>query len=331
MIVIVNGPEALTRLFDRAVLLDGDYIGAVHPFEIYDDERIDYLYHTLEHLVSFHIREGKYENFVIPYVFESPESLADLRKRLSNYDDEIYTFRLTASDAAIEERIIKREGVTGEDVAWYLNRYRELVAIQEQASRYGDMGFKIDTTGYSVAQTADVIWDNIHESIQLLPYDAKWEELYAMERSLIDDAIGDKILDIHHIGSTAIQKIPAKPIIDIMIVVRSLEKAQCLIFPLRLLGYSYINYPQNIDRWFFRKGVPRTHHIHVVEEDSDTLKDHLDFREAMRADKKTREGYAELKTMLAASYEKCRAQYAENKGLFIASTLQEWRQRCTSS
>jgi predicted kinase len=172
MIVIINGPcgigktsvaEALTRHFNRAVMLDGDYIGNVHPFEIYDDERIDYLYRTLQHLVAFHISEGNYSNFVINYVFETPDSLADLCQRLSPYEDEIYTFRLTASDAAVEERIIMREGENGEDVGWYLNRFRELIAIQDNAARYGDMGFVIDTTGYSIEQIGDIIWDKLHE------------------------------------------------------------------------------------------------------------------------------------------------------------------------
>ena len=340
MIVIITGPcgigktvvsEALTTHFNRAVMLDGDYIGAVHPFEIYDDARINYLYHTLEHMVAFHVREGDYHNFVNNYVFETPDSLADLRKRLSAYDDEIYAFRLTASEAVIEERIIKREGVNGEDVGWYLNRYRELVAIQEKAAQYGDMGFEIDTSCCSAGQTAAVIWENLHESITLLPYDAKWVELYAMECVLIADALGDKILDIYHIGSTAVPGLPAKPIIDIMIVVRSLDESVNLIYPVRLLGYSYINYPQNTDRWFFRKGVPRTHHVHIVEEGSETLKDHLDFRDALCTNPETREAYARLKSTLAVCYEKERAQYAENKDLYIARTLKEWRNRCISS
>ena len=339
MIVIITGPcgigktsvaEALTTHFDRAVLLDGDYIGAVHPFEIYDDERIDYLYRTLEFLTAFHIREGKYHNFVIPYVFETPDSLADLRMRLANYDDEIYAFRLIASDSAIEERIIKREGVAGEDVGWYLNRYRELVVIQENAARYGDMGFEVDTTGCTAVQVADVIWENLHERITLVPYDVKWPELYAEEKTLISGALADMILGTHHIGSTAVPGMPAKPIIDIMIAVRSLEKAHHLIYPLRLLGYRYINYPQNTDRWFFRKGVPRTHHIHIVEDGSDTQKDHLDFRNALRADDQTREAYAELKSTLAARNTQNRAKYAENKGEFIARVLKAWRCRCTS-
>ena len=119
MIIIITGPcgigktavsEVLPTRLGRAVMLDGDYIGAVHPFEIYDDARIAYLYHTLQHLVAFHRREGGYRYFVINYVFESPDSLADLCRRLVVHDNEIYVFRLTASDAAVAERIIKREG-----------------------------------------------------------------------------------------------------------------------------------------------------------------------------------------------------------------------------
>jgi GrpB-like predicted nucleotidyltransferase (UPF0157 family)/predicted kinase len=336
MIIIITGPcgigktsvsEALVTRFDRAVMLDGDYIGAVHPFDIYDAARIDYLYRTLQLLVAFHVREGHYHDFVLNYVFESPASLADLRQRLAPYDDEIYAFRLTAADAAIADRIIKREGQDGEAVAWYLNRYQDLVAIQEQAARYGDMGFEIDTTGCTADQTAGLIWDNVHESVALVPYDAKWEQQYAVERALIAEALGEQVLAIHHIGSTAVPGLIAKPVIDIMVVVPSLADAVPLIYPLRLLGYRYINYPQNTDRWFFRKGIPRTHHIHIVEEGSATLRDHLDFRDALFADAAAREAYAKVKEALAAEFATERARYAENKGSFVASTLKGWRNR----
>lgn len=63
--------------FDRSAMLDGDYLGAVHPFAIYDDARVAYLYKTITHLFEFHKAHG-YTNFVINYVFESPESLAAL-------------------------------------------------------------------------------------------------------------------------------------------------------------------------------------------------------------------------------------------------------------
>ncbi len=168
MIVIINGPNGigktstaweLSARFDRAVMLDGDHIGAVHPFEIYDDARITYLYRTLAHLIAFHQREGGYANFVINYVFESPESLEDLRRRLRPLDDRIYAFRLVAAESAIEARILARD--TGDDAAWHLNRFRELLAIQEAAARRGDLGEALDTTALSVAEAVDVIWRRV--------------------------------------------------------------------------------------------------------------------------------------------------------------------------
>ena len=84
----------------------------------------------------------------------------------------------------------------------------------------------------------------------------------------------------------------AKPVIDIMLVVRKLEDAIECIGPLSDLGYTFIDYPQNTDRRFFRKGVPRTHHVHIVAQGNAELKDHLAFRDALRADPHRRDQYA---------------------------------------
>ncbi|MFP4345771.1 MAG: AAA family ATPase [Anaerolineales bacterium] len=163
MIVIINGPCGvgkttvaweLNARFHRAVMLDGDYIGAVHPFAIYDEARVDYLYRTLRHLVAFHVEEGGYEHFIINYVFESPESLAQLQTLLADLAGPVVAFRLRASDEALERRIRARE----ERPDWYLRRYRELVAIQERAARRGEMGILIDTTGLTAAEVVDRIW-----------------------------------------------------------------------------------------------------------------------------------------------------------------------------
>jgi broad-specificity NMP kinase len=172
MIVIINGPcgigksttaERVTWKFDRAVFLDGDYIGSVHPFEIYDDARIEHLYQTLRHLVAFHIERGDYHNFVIPYVFESPESLAHLRALLADLDDEIYTFRLVCDPQALEQRL-RDSSRAPDDLSWYLNRAPELVRIQEAASHDGDLGYVVDTTARTPDEVADVIWALVHDA-----------------------------------------------------------------------------------------------------------------------------------------------------------------------
>jgi len=336
VIVIINGPCGigktsvaweLTDRFDRAVMLDGDYIGAVHPFEIYDDARITYLYQTLGHMVAYHIEHGGYHDFVINYVFETPESLAELRHLLADLDDEIYAFRLTASDKAIEARIRKRGQETDADLRWHLKRYKELVAIQEQAAARGDMGFVIDTTGQSASEVAGTIWQNLREAVELAPYDPGWPDQYEAERTKIAAALGDLAVEIHHIGSTAIPGLDAKPVIDTMVVVRRLDDAARCIAPLQTLGYTFVDYPQNTDRRFFRKGTPRTHHLHIVAASGQSLADHLDFRDALRADPALRRQYQELKSTLSTKYKHDRATYSERKGAFVKDVLAKERSR----
>ena len=333
MIIILNGPCGIGKTavawelnarFDRAVMLDGDYIGAVQPFEIYDPERVAYLYRTLHHLVAWHVEQGGYRNFVINYVFEQPESLAALRRLLSDLDDEIYAFRLVASDEAMEVRIRGRERSESE-LHWYLQRYQELVSIQEDAARHGDLGLVVDTTGRSAAEVAEAIWQNLREAVELAPYDPAWADQFAQERDHIMAVLGDLALEVHHIGSTAVPGLEAKPVIDIMVVVRRLEDAAACIGPLQQLGYAFVDYSQNTDRRFFRKGTPRTHHLHIVAAGSASLADHLDLRDALRAGPALREQYQGLKCTLAAQYRHDRATYSERKGVFIAAALAQWR------
>ena len=163
MIIIINGSvgvgksstaEALHWKFENSVNLDGDYIGFVHPFEIYDEERIDRLYRTLELLVRFYKEEG-FENFVINYVFESPDSLNDLIKLLHPFDQEIHAFWLTCNPEEQKNRILARPS---EDHSWELNRYIELNAIQQAAAGRGFIGQQIDTTDNSALEVAQMIW-----------------------------------------------------------------------------------------------------------------------------------------------------------------------------
>ena len=86
MIIIINDSlgvgkssvaERLHYKFDKSVHLDGDCIGDVQPFRIYDEARRNHLYRTMELLIGFHQKNG-YSNFVINYVFESPASLQKL-------------------------------------------------------------------------------------------------------------------------------------------------------------------------------------------------------------------------------------------------------------
>ena len=162
MIVILNGSVgvgkttvawALSQSFGKSVMLDGDYIGAVHPFRIYDDARVSHLYRTLAYLIRFHQKHG-YTNFVINYVFETPESLAELVSYLRPLDGDVHTFWLTCSAVEQRRRILKRKT---DQWAWELERFAELNSILEAASQRGDIGTRMDTTNKAIAEVVGAI------------------------------------------------------------------------------------------------------------------------------------------------------------------------------
>jgi broad-specificity NMP kinase len=166
MILIINGSlgvgktsvaEQLTWKFDKAVHLDGDAIGDVHPFEIYDPARIDHLYRTLGLLVKFHQQNG-YNNFVINYVFESAQSLGNLLALLRPLDPSLHVFWLTCSPQEQERRIRAR---SRDQVEWELARFVELQRNQSEAAQGGFIGVKVDTSEMSAAEVAGEIWAQI--------------------------------------------------------------------------------------------------------------------------------------------------------------------------
>ncbi|GAB6090601.1 HD domain-containing protein [Spirochaeta dissipatitropha] len=162
MIIILNGSvgtgksstmEALTAGFEQAVALDGDAIGDVQPFEIYDEERISYLYKTIEHLVRFHMNHG-YRNFVINYVFETPDQLARLSSSLQALGQEVHAFWLYCRDECQTARIRKR-GTN--QIDWELERFPVLNRILEQAHESGFIGTPLDNSNLTAKETAGEI------------------------------------------------------------------------------------------------------------------------------------------------------------------------------
>lgn len=166
MIIIINGSlgvgktsvaDELHWKFDKSIHLDGDAIGDVHPFEIYSTERIDHLYRTLELLIRFHQEHG-YHNFVVNYVFESPDSLQDLLNLLQPLDTSIHVYWLTCNEQEQARRI--RERQRG-NIDWELSRSAELRHIQAKATQDGFIGIEVDTSKLSLLEVADFIWKDI--------------------------------------------------------------------------------------------------------------------------------------------------------------------------
>jgi GrpB-like predicted nucleotidyltransferase (UPF0157 family) len=157
--------------------------------------------------------------------------------------------------------------------------------------------------------------------VVILDYDPRWPALYEEEKALMVAVIGPSIVGIEHIGSTAVPGLGAKPIIDIMIGIRTLDEAPALYGRLAAIGYEYAPEFEELipERRFFRKGPVafRTHHLHVVEFGDDFWVRHLLFREYLRRHAEVAHEYEQLKRKLAAEYTENRQGYTEAKTSFI--------------
>jgi GrpB-like predicted nucleotidyltransferase (UPF0157 family) len=167
--------------------------------------------------------------------------------------------------------------------------------------------------------------------ITIFPYDPNWSNAFEQEKTRLTDALDGHIIDIQHIGSTSIPGLGAKPIIDIMIAVRMLEEAdRFCIQPIVALGYEYVKAFERETpmRRFFRKddarGV-RTHHIHMVEIDSDWWDLHLLFRDYLRSHPEACRDYETHKRQLAEREWNVSNDYAEAKTEFILRMLEQAR------
>ncbi|PKP07413.1 MAG: hypothetical protein CVU10_07695 [Bacteroidetes bacterium HGW-Bacteroidetes-5] len=164
MIIIINGSVGIGKTtiasgfqkkFDKSIMLDGDFIGAVHPFKLYDNSRIQYLYDTLEYIASFHLSNG-YKNLIINYIFESEKSLNSLLNRLQKFNLEIRCFFL---ECTVQEQIERIKLRNRERVLWELKRAYELNAILEKATRTEYIGEKVDISGKTINETVNILWE----------------------------------------------------------------------------------------------------------------------------------------------------------------------------
>ncbi len=163
------------------------------------------------------------------------------------------------------------------------------------------------------------------ERIHIAPYDPEWPARFDRERDLLRLAIGAWVVgDIHHVGSTAVTGLAAKPIIDILVGVESLAASRACFEPLAKLDYLYAPYLPDEMHWFCKPDPSRrTHHLHLVPRDSRRYRDELAFRDCLRSRPGKARDYAGLKHRLAARFEHDREGYTNAKADFIERTLGE--------
>ena len=168
-------------------------------------------------------------------------------------------------------------------------------------------------------------WESV--PVEICEYDAAWPLKFEKQKSALMKAIGNKVVAIEHIGSTAVPGLGAKPIIDVMVGLRQLSDAEDCIEPLRRIGYEYVPEleAEIPERRYFHKGpsnVPKKHcHLHMVEIHGEFWNAQVLFRDYLRTHSDSAQEYFKLKKDLAAKYRLNRKAYTEAKTSFIKSTI----------
>ncbi len=120
----------------------------------------------------------------------------------------------------------------------------------------------------------------------------------------------------------------AKPVIDILAGVRSLEESRAAIEPLRALSYHWAPFEEEVMNWFCKPSpAHRTHHLHLMVEGSEAWREELLFRDVLRSEPETARAYEALKRRLAAELRHDREAYTQAKTDFVLGVLARARPR----
>lgn len=166
---------------------------------------------------------------------------------------------------------------------------------------------------------------NETSSLRLDPYDESWPRNYELEAAQLRRVIGPMLVQIEHVGSTAVPGLAAKPIIDMLAAVTSWDGLHGLAERLRALGYDHTPFSDTDDPQVFRKGPTeggqlRTHHLHVTAAGSSYWRRLLAFRNHLRAHPEDAAAYAQLKRELVSRLANQPDRYTNAKTEFVRET-----------
>lgn len=158
------------------------------------------------------------------------------------------------------------------------------------------------------------------EQIVLVPHDPRWSNAFEQEAELIRRALSGVSIEVHHIGSTAIPGIAAKPVIDMIGVAASVDVLDENAHRLVAIGYEAMGEYGIAGRRYFRKDSrdgARTHQLHAFATGSPDIQRHIDFRDYMRAFPDAAAAYEQLKLALARRSGPDIVRYADAKTDFV--------------
>ena len=156
-------------------------------------------------------------------------------------------------------------------------------------------------------------------TIEVVPHNPSWAQLFTAEARLLCPVFGGNLVNIFHIGSTAIPGIHAKPVIDILPVVKDIEAVDALNPQMEALGYHPKGeYGIPGRRYFFKQGVSdHSHHVHVFQQGNPEIERHVNFCAYLRAHPEDAQTYSQLKLALSRQFPHDIDRYTEGKSDLI--------------
>ncbi|KFC64418.1 dephospho-CoA kinase/protein folding accessory domain-containing protein [Devosia sp. LC5] len=161
------------------------------------------------------------------------------------------------------------------------------------------------------------------EAVELVPYSDDWPRAFNAIAPTIAACFDPPPLRLDHIGSSAVPGLPAKPILDIIVLVADMEKMDPALVALERAGFEFRPEVSNAHRMFLRKLGPaghRTHHLHI-HDSADEVRRHVMFRDCLRNDATTRAAYLAHKEDLATRFREDRGAYSRGKSDFIDEVI----------
>ena len=156
------------------------------------------------------------------------------------------------------------------------------------------------------------------QSVEVIDYDPTWPAVFETEALALQTLIGDVMVSIHHIGSTAVPGLAAKPIVDILLEVTSLKQLDAIAHRFIDHGYQAWGEYHLPGRRYFTKGIAlRTHHVHSYQTGDTELIRHIAFRDYLIAYPEIAAEYTTLKRQVAAACQHDIELYCDGKDAFI--------------
>jgi len=161
------------------------------------------------------------------------------------------------------------------------------------------------------------------ELITLHKHNKQWTNTFEMERELIFSILGQSINEIHHVGSTAVPDLLAKPIIDIAIEAITFPPSQTIIDNLTSIEYEYKGEAGIAGRHWFVKGQPRKFNLHYCSANSDIVQNQVKLRNRLTKDESLRRDYERIKIQNHKGKDIDSSEYAYAKSDFIKRIIEE--------